>query len=374
MELFDNIKNLDYQRQEYINTFIKKIKQFPYVSLWGISESCDEAIKFLRSNNIVIKSIYNVNAEEYNFTYRNIPVVQQSFDEIDTNGAIIVTCSFYNDFRSKLIQKYPNIDDNLFLFDGYFLEDKKVSYFIENKNVIIKCYDSLVDDLSKKSYDALLKYRFIRDSEIIKNLCNPRNDCYLDDVFINNYKSGLYIDAWSYNADFVTFLKNKVDISKSKFYIFEPNNNFYQKIVDNLDKSINYKVYDVALCDREDKMEFVRLPFSTSHIVNKKYNAYNDTMESYIDIVDTKTLDSIVWNEKVTGIKVDIEWAEFSMLVGATNTIKRDRPIILIAIYHRWDDMFQLQNYLMELNLNYKFYIRHYSLSVAKTILYCIPQ
>lgn len=37
------------------------------------------------------------------------------------------------------------------------------------------------------------------------------------------------------------------------------------------------------------------------------------------------------------------------------------RQFILLAIYHRWDDMFKLQDFLMNLDLNYKFYIRHYS-------------
>jgi hypothetical protein len=61
------------------------------------------------------------------------------------------------------------------------------------------------------------------------------------------------------------------------------------------------------------------------------------------------------------------------MLEGATETLKRDNPILLLSIYHRRDDLFKLQKYLINLNLNYKYYIRHYSLSVAKTILYCIP-
>jgi hypothetical protein len=61
------------------------------------------------------------------------------------------------------------------------------------------------------------------------------------------------------------------------------------------------------------------------------------------------------------------------MIEWATELIKRDNPVLLLSIYHRWDDLFRLQEYLMNLNLNYKFYIRHYSLSVAKTILYCIP-
>ena len=70
---------------------------------------------------------------------------------------------------------------------------------------------------------------------------------------------------------------------------------------------------------------------------------------------------------------MDVEGSEYSLLKGATKTIKRDRPFMMIAIYHKWDDLFKIQNYISNLNLGYKFYIRHYSLSVAKTVLYCIP-
>ena len=130
----------------------------------------------------------------------------------------------------------------------------------------------------------------------------------------------------------------------------------------------------MALCDKKGEMEFMNLAFSTSHIVDKKYNAYKDNYNNNIVKVNTDTLDAIIKDEKVTGIKIDIEGAESSMLIGAKQTIKRDRPIILLAIYHRWDDMFKLQDYLMSLDLNYKFYIRHYSLGVSKTVLYCIPE
>ena len=130
----------------------------------------------------------------------------------------------------------------------------------------------------------------------------------------------------------------------------------------------------MALCDEDSTMEFMQIPSSTSHIIDKKYNAYKDSIDKNdIDIIQTTKLDSIIKNEKVSGIKIDIEWAESSMLKWSTEILKRDRPILLLSIYHRRDDLFKLQNYLMDLDLNYKFYIRHYSLSIAKTILYCIP-
>ena len=122
-------------------------------------------------------------------------------------------------------------------------------------------------------------------------------------------------------------------------------------------------------------MEFMQIPSSTSHIIDKKYNAYKNTVDKNdIATIKTNKLDTIIKEEKVAGIKIDIEGSESSMLKGATKIIKRDRPILLLSIYHKWDDLFKLQDYIMSLNLNYKFYIRHYSLSVAKTILYCIPE
>lgn len=354
--------------------YLNKLKKFPYIYLWGISESCDEAIKLFNKNNIVIKAIIEQNPDKYDYKYKDISVIKQSFDNIDCNGAIVITCSYYETIKNKLIVNYKDIEKRLFIYDGYFIENKTIKYYLNNKETIERCYNQLEDKKSKKIYNNLLKYRYIRDPKLIEDLYESRNECYLDKVFIDNYKDGLYIDAGSYNADFITTLSNKVSILNSKFYIFEPNKIFYNDIKNNLDKKINYEIFNVALCDKDATMEFMQIPSSTSHIIDKKYNAYKNSVDkSDIEIINTNKLDTIIKEEKVSGIKIDIEGSESSMLKGATKIIKRDRPILLLSIYHKWDDLFKLQNYIMSLDLNYKFYIRHYSLSVAKTILYCIP-
>lgn len=375
MELFDNINTLDSEKEKYIVSLLKKIKKFPYIYLWGISESCDEAINFFNKNNINIKAILELNPDKYNYSYKNIDVIKQSFDNIDDNCAFVITTSYYETIKKNLLKKHKDIEKRLFIYDGYFLENKKTDYYTNNKETIKKCYNSLSDKKSQKIYNNILKYRYIRDPKLINKLYEPRTECYLDKVFINNFKDGLYIDAGSYNADFITTLQEKVNINESNFYIFEPNKIFYKNIKENLDKNINYKIFNIALCDQDSEMEFMQIPTSTSHIINKKYNAYKNSIDTNnIEIVKTNKLDTIIQNKEVKGIKIDVEGSELSLLKGATKTIKRNRPIILLSIYHKWDDLFKLQDYIMKLNLNYKFYVRHYSLSVAKTILYCIPK
>lgn len=58
-------------------------------------------------------------------------------------------------------------------------------------------------------------------------------------------------------------------------------------------------------------------------------------------------------------IKADIEGAEQLLLRGAIETIKTQKPALLISIYHNADDFFHIKPMLEELDLGYKFKIRH---------------
>lgn len=59
-------------------------------------------------------------------------------------------------------------------------------------------------------------------------------------------------------------------------------------------------------------------------------------------------------------IKADIEGAEQLLLRGAIETIKTQKPALLISIYHNADDFFHIKPMLEELDLGYKFKVRHF--------------
>ena len=89
------------------------------------------------------------------------------------------------------------------------------------------------------------------------------------------------------------------------------------------------------------------------------------------DEIKVVTIDGIV-KEKVTFIKMDIEGSELKALHGAEKTIMRDKPKLAISIYHKLEDILDIPAYIHHLVPEYKFYIRHYSLNAAETILYAI--
>ena len=368
------LDNLNVEKKLFINNFLLNISNFKRVMLWGLSESAFEAIKFFSKHNIKVDGIYDNDINKEGTYFNDVQIFVPGDDVYDKDTALVITCSYYENIRLSLIDRDNNIDDRLFMFDGYFLEE---NIYYEDKEILNKInnnYDLLEDELSKKLYVNLLKYRDIRNIDLIKDLYHPRSECYLDECFLSKFKDGLYIDAGSYNADFVTTLSEKKDVSNCKFYIFEPNKIFSKRIEDSLNGKYNFKIYQMALCDCDGEMEFQQIASSTSHLVDKKYNAYNNDLDNNVEVVKTTTLDNVIGDEVVSGIKIDIEGSEQSMLKGSEGIIKRDRPFMMISIYHKWDDLWEIQQYINSLNLNYKFYIRHYSLSVAKTILYCIPE
>jgi FkbM family methyltransferase len=78
--------------------------------------------------------------------------------------------------------------------------------------------------------------------------------------------------------------------------------------------------------------------------------------------IEVDTLDHMLAEagvEKVGVIKLDIEGQEKNALLGARAAITRDRPLLLIAAYHRGEDIFCLPALLREMVPAYEFCFRH---------------
>ena len=90
------------------------------------------------------------------------------------------------------------------------------------------------------------------------------------------------------------------------------------------------------------------------------------------DVIDVRKLDTILSDENVTFIKMDIDGAELDALKGAKAIIQKNKPKLAISIYHKPEDIIEIPLLLHEILPEYKFYIRHYSIYSVETVLYAI--
>jgi len=93
--------------------------------------------------------------------------------------------------------------------------------------------------------------------------------------------------------------------------------------------------------------------------------------------VKVTTIDKHVAEHKIPRIdfiKMDIEGAELPALQGAAETLRRWRPRLAISLYHRQEDIFTIPLYLKSLELDYAFYLDHYTIHNEETVLFAVPR
>ena len=74
--------------------------------------------------------------------------------------------------------------------------------------------------------------------------------------------------------------------------------------------------------------------------------------------VPCSTVDDFLQDAPCDFIKIDVEGAERPTLIGAQKTLKEKRPDLLLSLYHRSEDLFDLPLLLHDINPEYRMYLR----------------
>jgi len=183
---------------------------------------------------------------------------------------------------------------------------------------------------------------------------------YFDIEYFKPQKNEFFIDGGGFNGDStMDFFKWLGDYeTDGKSIIFEPEPILYNDCNKKFKDCNNVKIVNKGLWHKKETLKFCN-------------SCINSNGEEIIEVI---SLDEYLKDEKkpVTFIKMDIEGAELNALKGAQQTIKKYKPKLAICIYHKPEDVWEIPNLLLEFVPDYKFYIRHYSLSSFETVLYAI--
>lgn len=91
--------------------------------------------------------------------------------------------------------------------------------------------------------------------------------------------------------------------------------------------------------------------------VHKGVSDVTGTAEIMGENCEIITVDEFAKDKKIGCIKFDLEGMESQALKGCLETIKRDKPLLMICLYHTPQDFFEIKPMLEELNLGYRFKI-----------------
>ena len=245
-----------------------------------------------------------------------------------------------------------------------------------------------LDELKRYYADAVIVisprycWREIKES-IIANELNNEILCFsdlLDEIVgvqyfscpgLHHEKNEIFVDAGVLDGyttrDFAQWAGEDYEFA----YLFEPNPKVHELIAQNLSKNNlsldNYRLINKGLWKND-----ADLCFTEGAEGNVGGFSVFEGGKS-CNTVPMTTLDKELIDVPVTFIKMDIEGAEYNALVGGKELIKRYHPKLAICVYHKPEDIIDIPKLILELNSNYKFYLRHYSFSYTETVLYGMP-
>ena len=168
----------------------------------------------------------------------------------------------------------------------------------------------------------------------------------------NFIKNKDIIDAGAFTGDTSLPLSKLTDKNVHAFEPFKESFNLLNKnIRDNSIKNIIPVNKSLGHINGERT-----LYLSGSNVQGLTSNPDTRPYDSEIKVTET-TVDTYVeeHNLDVGLISVDVEGAEMDLLEGALKTIKTQKPILNISIYHSVRDYFEIIPWIADLNLGYEF-------------------
>ncbi len=204
----------------------------------------------------------------------------------------------------------------------------------------------LADELSRQALDAVLAFRTQPD----RFMCPPQPQdevqylpAWLRQTLAERGVTSLrLVDGGAYRGETVRELGGLMPIAQA--WTFEPDAENYAHLVRNL---------------ADWPAPITHVPAGLSN--GAGFAAFTPGMGEASALGETGThrvpvvsLDECLHKADINFVKFDLEGHEMPALQGSQRTFAQQRPVLAIAGYHRWDDVWNIPLMLQELKLNYQ--------------------
>ena len=281
-----------------------------------------------------------------------------------------------------LVSKYSDLIyylfDKLKLTDGTnrnFINNESCKFFETNKEKIEKIKYSLSDEKSKQVYEKMIKYRCFGQRNNLPEY--SLNDQYFPKDIIKLSENEVFVDCGAYIGDTIKRFIRIVNGKYNKIVAFDADIRNLQKIKDK--KLRNVTCFNLGVWNKKGILKFVQnnvhsagskikeiATISIFNNIDYQNKKINDT------VINVEAIDNIEECSNMTFLKMDIEGAELNALKGAEKTIRKNKPKLAICIYHSDEDMINIPQWIVNLNMDYKLYIRQHLGGLEETVIYAV--
>lgn len=187
--------------------------------------------------------------------------------------------------------------------------------------------------------------------------------------FFTKYIEGkVFLDIGAYCGDTSLMF---IQYNPSLIYAYEPESRNFNLLKSTIEKNkIKDKVIPVKKGLGDEKGWFSMDISGTASTLNTKLQT-----SSNVEKVEISTLDDDCEDKYIGLIKMDVEGFEYNVIKGGLKMIKKDKPIMIISIYHTAKDFFEIPPMIKSACPEYKFKLVDLEPSdlITEKVLVCYP-
>lgn len=333
------------------------------IYIWGTGHTAqlyEEGLK--RITKFEVSGYCDNNKEKWNTVFQGKPVVSpQLLGKIENVFVMICT---------------PQ--ENIVKSVGKQLDEMKIEWCRLDaaicklyKDEVVQCYDLLQDELSKEIYAHIVYCRITNTMPQEKYISG---DQYFALREFKTYGKEVFVDCGAFTGDTIERYIWVKYCAFKRIYAFEPDaNNFLamQYRIERLKKEWNLpqdsiRLFPYGVGKQTCQYDFLSNGDMSSHFAETSDRNADGENNGKITVV---SLDTIL-SEPYSFLKADIEGWEYSMIEGARFGISQNKPKIAICIYHNAVDLFSIILLLHQYVPEYKFAVRHHSITFDETVVY----
>lgn len=229
-------------------------------------------------------------------------------------------------------------------------------------------FSLMTDEKSREIFRAFVRWHYTFDNDFSKVSDSSH---YFPNDLRKQIDYSFFIDAGAFNGDtlndWLYFYNPALSAKKSEYHAFEPASGAFAALNANvaaLPDSMRSSIYtNNAALGNENGFISMNNAEDMPSIRYQKAGVQ----------IPCKRIDDLFVSASPTIIKADIEGAEMEMLYGAEKTIRRCRPVLAIAVYHHYCDLWKIPMWIHELSCGYEIYLRHSPKVFSDTVCYAIP-
>jgi len=290
------------------------------------------------------------------------------------NGQILVAVFNRNDALSLFIEQAKSCGaKHVFMpWDFFQYIEKNVNwcFWLKDKNFLTG-YQQHIDDVlpflgDDKSRDCLSNVFKFRTG----NFLNYSHFTHKEPQYFNNLtldkKVGIsgYLDIGAYHGENLLELETYLPVHMAM--LFEPDKKNFYELIQKEKQFTCQNIYPLNL-GISNQNTFVSFNASGSE-------SSGITTTGKTKVLCVKLDDVVPTHYEIDFIKMDVEGAELSVLEGAESVIQTNKPTLAISLYHNWDDLWTIPNYVKDTHPGYDLFIRQHMNNSFDLVLYAVPR